>query len=108
MDILTQLTASLFQQNELRFTPIIPIQDFVDLEIGNINEELSKYNLEIKTDRLDNPDLELGFGPIIETSNNHIIIRIQTTNSNNAIVDKYYSLFDSLTYISMSFKPIKV
>ena len=104
MDILTNLKESLFQEKITQFSPVTPIPEMIDVELGNINTELHKYNLEMKDDRLDNPDLELGFGPIVEMTNNHIIIRMQKTNTNNHVIDNYYSLFDSLNYISMSYQ----
>ena len=103
MDILTIIKESLFQPSH-RFSPIIPIQEMVDIELGNINTELKNYNLEMRHERLDNPDLELGFGPIVEMTNKHIIIRMQTIDINNHIIENYYSLFDSLNYISLSLK----
>ncbi len=103
MDILTIIKDSLFQSRP-RFSSIIPIQEIVDIELGNINTELNKYNLEMRNERLDNPDLELGFGPIVEMTTNHIIIQMQTININNHVIENYYSLFDSLNYISLSYK----
>lgn len=102
MNVLTNFGRSFFQTNEDKITPIIPIQD-MDVELGanlHLPENVCN-NLEMKQGKLDNPDLELGFGPIVEMSNKHIIIRMQSINDNN-VVDKYYSLFDSLNYINMS------
>lgn len=103
MDILTQLKDSIFQRDR-RISPIIPVKELLDVEMGDINTELHKYNLEMKNESLDNPDLELGFGPIVEMNNSHIIIRIQTTVSNKHVIENYYSLFDSLNYMNMNYK----
>lgn len=105
MNVLTNFGMKFFQNSEDKFSPITPIQDFIDIELGgNIHLPTSTYsNLEMKQDKLDNPDLELGFGPIVEMTNNHIIIRMQT-NNNNAIIENYYSLFDSINYINMSYR----
>jgi hypothetical protein len=109
MDILTNFKAALFESNEVKFDPIIPIRDFMDVELGgdNVHLPMNVYdNLEIKNDKLDNPDLELGFGPIVELTNKHIIIRVQTLKNNHKI-ENYYSLFDSLNYINTNFNNSK-
>jgi hypothetical protein len=100
MNILTNF----FQRNEHRFAPIIPIQEIIDVEIGeNLHLPASICtNLEMKQDKLDNPDLELGFGPIVEMSDKHIIIRMQKNDVNN--IGIYYSLFDSLNYINVPYR----
>lgn len=110
-DFIAKISSRLFYSHEEKNnTKIIPKMEFEDAELGNIitqtfetyNKEGCTLDCEFKS-IIQNPDLELGFGPIVEISCNDIIVDMKAFEKCK-IYENYKSFIDSIIYLTTPFK----
>ena len=82
---------------------IIPKVDLGDVELGIKKKHTFQNNAFELREVLQNPDLELGFGPIVETSFGDIFVHVSVFEPNN-IYEKYLPFIESINYLITSFK----
>jgi hypothetical protein len=98
-EIITVINSVLFNSNKKKES-ISKISPSIDIEMGeHIKDD---YKLLTNNNKLQNPDLELGFGPIVEIDEQDIIIDIRKYNY--TMIEDYISFIDSIHYLSLPLK----
>ena len=97
-EIMTSFGVNLFKMDE-RSMPnkVVPKRDLEDVELGNVTGRYSPSHINY-------PDLELGFGPIIEVESGYLFMDATTFNCQNVIHKNYTSFMDMIDYL---FSPLK-
>lgn len=107
-DFIATIASGLFYtENKSKITPKM---EFEDAELGNVSiptieiykKEGYTMDCEFKS-TIQNPDLELGFGPIVEISCNDIIVDMNAFEKCK-IYENYTSFIDSIIYLATPFK----
>lgn len=110
-DFIAAITVGLFSFNENEnITNVIPIMDLEDTELGKITKKIMEahekenyVDCEFKS-IIQNPDLELGFGPIVEiNSDNDVTVDITAFEKNN-VYESYISFMETISYLTSSYK----
>lgn len=114
-EIITSFTLSFFGLNQnFNKGKIVPKIEFVDLELGEvISNSLTNKTKEIHMMEkyvdcefksiIEYPDLELGFGPIVEIDRENIFIDMNAFEKSK-IYDNYASFMESVSYLATPFK----
>lgn len=95
------ITTSFFGQKTMpKITPKIDIED---VEFGNVSKKIFEPNKDIDSNsnfesRLEYPDLELGFGPIVEFDSDNMYVDIYMLQKHK-VVDNYISFIETIRYI---------
>ena len=108
-DFIAKIGSSLFSDGENK-TKITPKMELEDPELGNVNiqtieiykKEGYMMDCEFKS-VIQNPDLELGFGPIVEISSHDIIVDMKAFEKCK-VYENYKSFIDSIVYLATPFK----
>jgi len=90
----SKISEKFFEQKKSKNPVITPI---LDPELGNI------IHCKQVSSECVYPDLELGFGPIIEANCGDVIINIQAFEQCR-ILENYVSFMEAITYLSMPIK----
>ena len=79
---------------------IIPRVELEDAELGNVIKKIQSYqNNEFELrEVLQNPDLELGFGPVVETTFDDVLVHV------SIFEQKYLPFIESINYLIKSCK----
>lgn len=96
----SHITSSFFGQKIMpKITPKIDIED---AESGNISKMFEDTELNDSTSNFDSsleyPDLELGFGPIVEFDSDNMYVDIYMLQKHK-VVDNYISFIETIRYI---------
>lgn len=101
------LFGSTEERQNIKITPKIETED---IELGNVSRRLIEIHqkenyaeCEFKS-IIQNPDLELGFGPIVEINCGNIIIDITAVLKNVGYIENYISFMESVSYLTNPFK----
>ena len=98
-EIITVIHSVLFNSNKKKES-ISKIVPSIDIEMGeHIKDDYKRLT---NNNKLQNPDLELGFGPIVEIDEQDIIIDIRKYNY--TMIEDYISFIDSIHYLSLPLK----
>ena len=94
---------------ETKHKKIAPKMEIEDIELGNIDTrmiEIAKKENDVAGEFksiIQNPDLELGFGPIIESNCGNIIIDMNGFEK-SMIYENYISIIESASYLASHLK----
>jgi hypothetical protein len=98
-EIITKFGVNLFSVDERPImNKVIPKKDLEDVELGNVKCRYSPSHINY-------PDLELGFGPIIEVESGDLFVGANSFDCQNVIHKNYASFMDMMDYL---FTPLKV
>ena len=98
-EIITVIHSVLFN-SKTKKELISKIAPSIDIEMGeHIKDDYKRLT---NNNKLQNPDLELGFGPIVEIDEKDIIIDIRKYNY--TMIEDYISFMDSINYLSIPSK----
>lgn len=104
------IASQLFCSNEPHVIgKITPKMELEDLELGNVSKkmvDMHKTNIYVDCEFksiLQNPDLELGFGPIVEINCGDVIVDMNAFEKCK-IYDNYASFMESISYLATPFK----
>jgi len=109
-EFITVIVSELFSSDEEpKNKKIYPKVDIDDVELGNISRKVIEMHkkehyayCEFKN-IIQNPDLELGFGPIVEFSRSDIIVDMNAFEK-CGIYENYISFMESINYLVAPFK----
>lgn len=110
-EFISKISSGLFysddNENKMKITPKL---EFEDAELGNVSiptieiykKEGYTVDCEFKS-IIQNPDLELGFGPIVEMTTHDIIVDMKAFEKCK-VYENYKSFIDSIIYLATPFK----
>lgn len=109
-EFITVIASGLFGLSEEPINKkIIPKMEFEDVELGNVTRKMKEINnsekyvcCEFKS-AIQNPDLELGFGPIVEINSGNVIVDMNAFEKCR-IYENYVSFMESISYVASPFK----
>ena len=109
-DFITIIASSFFTSSEETLSKkITPKMELDDVELGNVSRKVmaihnsEKYiDCEFKS-IIQNPDLELGFGPIVEINCGDVTVDMKAFEKCK-IYENYMSFMESISYLATPFK----
>lgn len=109
-EFITAITSGFFDSNEeSKNKKIVPKMELDELELGNASRKVMEiHNSEKYIDCefksiIQNPDLELGFGPIVEMNCGEVIVDMNAFEKCK-IYENYISFMESISYLATPFK----
>lgn len=100
-EIVKNIGSSLFTIEESKKPQkIVPRFELDEAELGNVIKKLHNYpnnDFELR-EELQNPDLELGFGPVVETTFGDVLVHV------SIFEQKYLPFIESIQYLIKSYK----